>query len=97
MRSGNDLALPGVNANIAHLSDRQIDRERLPMSAGVQAEIDGAASTEKQQLGFIRIFPHVEDKFVLRQTVGDRCPMLAQIGSLENVRLEIVPHVATSR
>src|SRR3954452_3500432 len=97
MRSGDDLALPRVNRNIAHLSDRQIHREWLPMAARVQAEIHRAASTEKQQLGFIRILPHVENEFVFRQTIGDRSPMLTQISSLEDIGLKIVPHVTSRR
>ena len=39
------------------------------MGARVQAEIDGAARADEQQFGLVRVLPHVEDKFVVRQPV----------------------------
>ena len=96
MRGRNDLSLARIDGDVAHLRDRKIERERLPVRARVKAEINSAASAEEQQLRFIRILANVEDKFIFGQTGGDRGPMPAQIGGLEDIRPEIVPHVAAS-
>ena len=63
------------------------------MRSGVRAEVHRAASAQQQQLGFRWVLANVEDKFVCRQAVRNRRPMLTQIGSLKDIRFEIVPHV----
>ncbi len=92
--SRDHLALPRIDREIAHLDHRKVQCERLPVRAFVQAKIDGAARADEQQFGLVRVLPKIEHKFVVRQTGRDRCPVLAQIGCLEDVRLEIVQHVA---
>src|SRR5207244_10594554 len=43
----NHLALARVDRDVAHLRDWQVQRERLPVRARVETEIDGAACAEE--------------------------------------------------
>ena len=49
VRRGDDLALARVDREVAHLHAGQVERERLPVRAAVEADIDRAARAREQQ------------------------------------------------
>ena len=77
---------------------RQIQRERLPARAAVEARRTRVLFVPaKSTRGLARILPHGKDVLIVRQSGRHRRPVRAVVRRLEHVGMEVVPHVARRR
>src|SRR5215472_5649585 len=83
--------LLGLNLNVAYADCGKIDGQRLPLLAAVETEVNRRASSGEEQIGVVGILAHALDVLVLRQAGGELGPMLAEVGGLVDVRMEIIP------
>src|SRR5579883_20242 len=91
---GDQLALPSIDREVAYLHMRQVQAERPPVRATVEAGVDGLRGAEKQERCIARILSHDEDGPVIRQALGQNGPMPAEVRGLEREGPMVVPHVA---
>src|SRR5580700_11648446 len=94
VRRGYELIFARIDREVSNLNSWQIERERLPLRAAVEADVRGAPRPGKEQARFARILPYDEDVLIGRKAVRQRGPMRAVVGRFVDVRMKVVPHVA---
>ena len=92
VRRRDQIALPGVDREIAHLDAREVQRQRFPSSAAVVADVDGAARPREEQPRFAGVLTHDQNVLIARQALSDPGPVRAVVGRLICIRVEVVPH-----
>ena len=90
-----DGVLLGLDLDVVHAHRRQVETQRLPQLAAIETEIRRRARPGEQQIGLVRVLPHALDVLALRQPGGDLRPVLAVVGGLVHVRVEVVPVIST--
>ena len=91
MSGQNQIVVARMNLDVEHRHARQVVLELLPVVAAVEGHEESVFSAREQQITIPGMLAHdMQRAAILRQAVRDIGPMLAVVGGLEEVDVEVV-------